>query len=312
MVRISSPDKVLFPASGITKAELVGYYDRVAPAMLPALLGRPLTLHRFPRGIGAKGFMQKNAADHFPETIQRHQTRKNDGGFTTYPIISSADDISWLANQNTITFHIWTSRVPTTDRPDWMVLDLDPPEMPGAPGPLAAMLRDVRTVAVAARDVLASFGLSAALVATGSKGFHLWVRLDGALGFDQISLANRALAGLVAADVPEQATTEFLKKERGGRVFVDWLRARPGATVVAPLSVRARPGAPVAVPIQWDEINDAQPDGWTIADVEEIVGRTTPQQADLQPQSLPIDDIVAAARGSGVDLDTPFDRFGRR
>ena len=125
-------------------------------------------------------------------------------------------------------------------------------------------------------------------------------------------MSNRALAGLVAARAPEAATTEFLKKDRKGRVFVDWLRANRGATVVVPLSVRATADASVALPIGWDELSETAPNQWTIADVDEIVTRPTLLDRAHEPRSLPVADIVATARAEGVDLDTPFDRFGRK
>lgn len=304
-VEVSSPDKIMFPDPGLTKADLVGYYQRVAEAMVPMTAGRPLTLHRFPGGVGSKGFMQKNAAKHFPPSIRRYEVPKQEGGTTVYPVVDEADDIPWLANQGTITFHIWNSRLPEIDRPDWLVLDLDPPAR--ADDPVTA----VSQVAVAVRSVLDRFGLVAAPVATGSKGFHLWVALDRSRDADEVALANRALAGLVVAEVPDLATTEFLKKDRGGRVFVDWLRAHRGATVVVPLSVRAKPTASVAVPVTWDEVGRVKPDQWTMADVDQILSRPTPH-AVLEPGPLPLDDIVAAAGDAGVDLETPFDRFGRR
>ena len=331
----SNPDKVMFPGGDdgpggdgrpqLTKADLVGYYNRVAAKMLPMLLGRPLTLHRFPNGVGSKGFMQKNVAKHFPESIRRFEVPKQEGGTTVYPVVTEAEHIPWLANQGTITFHIWTSRIDgkeTDARPDWLVLDLDPADGPGDGTAASAdgASADVHTVAAATRSVLDEFGLESYPVATGSKGFHLWVALDGPATMEkadqhQVATANRALAGLVAVRNPEIATTEFLKKDRAGRVFVDWLRANRGATVVAPLSLRAKPGAPVAAPLDWSEVAETAPNRWTIADVDELLQRPTVVEragGASGPRSLPVDDIIAAARAEGVDLDTPFDRFGRR
>jgi bifunctional non-homologous end joining protein LigD len=308
VVEISSPDRIMFPERGLTKADLVGYYRRVAEAMLPMMEGRPLTLHRFPRGVGAKGFMQKNVADHFPESIQRYEVPKQEGGTTVYPIVTEPEHIPWLANQGTITFHIWSSRLPDIEHPDWLILDLDPVATgTDDDGGAVALVQDVAQVT---RRILDRFGLASVPVATGSKGFHLWVALDRTEPYDRVALANRALAGLVAAAEPTLATTEFLKKDRKGRVFVDWLRARRGATVVAPLSVRAKATASLAVPVDWDEVDGIRPDQWTISDADEVIERPMPSSV-LTPRSLPVADIVAAARDAGVDLDIPFDRFGR-
>jgi bifunctional non-homologous end joining protein LigD len=308
----SSPDKVMFPGGDshpeYTKADLVGYYDRVADKMLPMLLGRPLTLHRFPQGIGAKGFMQKNVADHFPASIERHEVPKQEGGTTVYPVVTQSGDIPWLANQGTITFHIWTTTVEADETigPDWLVLDLDPADSNHAEG------ADVHRVATATRAVLDEFGLDSHPVATGSKGFHLWVALDRSRRHDDVAVANRALAGLVVARHPDVATTEFLKKDRKGRVFVDWLRANRGATVVAPLSLRAKPAAPVATPLGWDEVAGTAPNRWTIADQDRLLTRPMLTEVVTERHRLPAEDIVSAARDAGVDLDTPFDRFGRK
>ena len=303
----SNPDKIMFPEPGFTKADLVGYYNAAADHMLPMLLERPLTLHRFPSGVASKGFMQKNVAKHFPESIERFEVPKQEGGGTTvYPVVTERDHVPWLANQGTITFHIWTSRIPDT-APDWMVLDLDPSTDSGS--------ADVHEVALLAREVLDEFEVSSHPVVTGSKGFHLWIRLtddaDHAKTANDVATANRALAGLVAQRRPDIATTEFLKKDRKGRVFVDWLRANRGATVVAPFSVRATAAASVAVPVDWEEVPDVAPDRWTLNDADDILSRPNlPDRAE--PQRLPVDDIIAAARAAGVDLDTPFDRFGRK
>lgn len=299
MVEVSNPGKTMFPERSLTKADLVAHYESVAERMLPFVTGRPLTLQRFPDGIGGKGFMQKNASKHFPTSIARFEVPKNDGGVTTYPVVDRADDLAYLANQGTVTFHVWTATAADPDHPDWLVIDLDPD---------GDDLAGVRRATETTRQVLARFDLVGFPMATGSSGFHVWVRLDGAAATDDVALASRALAGLVALEIPEVATTEFLKKDRSGRVFVDWLRNTPGATVVAPFSLRPRPTAPVAVPLAWDELADAAPDGWTLGALED---RSTPASAD-EPLSLPTDEIVAVARADGVDLDSSFDRFGRR
>ncbi len=305
-MEVSNPNKVLFPgdeASGraaVTKAEVVAHVERVASSMLGFVSGRPLTLQRFPRGIDAKGFMQKNAAEHFPDSIARLSVPKRGGGDTLYPVVDRAEDLAYLANQNTITFHMWTSSAERPGHPDWLILDLDPE---------AGDLDGVRVATRAVHTLLESFGLASFVLATGSKGFHVWVPIDGSAGFGDVSLVARALAGLAVAARPDELTVEFLKKNRRGRVFVDWLRNAPTATVVVPFSLRPRPGAPVAVPIGWDELAEARPDGWTIGSLGDRL------DVDLaiadRPQVLPVERIVEAARAAGVDLDTPHDRFGR-
>jgi bifunctional non-homologous end joining protein LigD len=296
---VSNPDRVIFPDVGLTKADIVGYYDRVGESMMAFLRGRPLTLQRFPRGVDAKGFMQKNAAEHFPDTIARFPVPKRDGSFTNYPVVTEAGDLAYLANQGTVTFHMWTATVDRPNHPDWMVFDLDPEQ--DDPGGARFGLQAVRSI-------LAEFGLDGFPLATGSKGFHLWVRLDGSQAFGDISLATRAIAGLTAHAHPDALTTAFLKKERAGRVFVDWLRNTNIATVVVPFSLRPTPAASVAVPLAWDEVDEADPAGWTLTSLGDRLEVPT----DTPPCTVPVDQVVDAARAAGVDLDTPHDRFGRR
>jgi bifunctional non-homologous end joining protein LigD len=296
---ISHPERVIYDAAGVTKGDVVAHYGRVAPRMLDFMAERPLTLQRFPRGIGAPGFMQKNAADHFPASIRRFTVPKQDGGITSYPVVDAPDDVAYLANQGTLTFHMWLSRTDAPDRPDWLVLDLDPDD-----GDVAG----ARHATARIRDLLAEFGIEGFPVATGSSGFHVWVPLADAPGAEEVATATRALASLAAARDPDRLTVEFLKRERRGRVFVDWLRNTPGATVVVPFSLRPTPVASVAVPIAWEELPSADPDGWRIDGIDDRLTMAT----DVAPQHLPIERIVAAAVDAGVDLASTFDRFGRR
>ncbi|MFV0257435.1 MAG: DNA polymerase domain-containing protein [Acidimicrobiales bacterium] len=305
--QVSNPNKVMFPEPGYTKADVVGHYRRVAEPFLAFAAGRPLTLQRFPGGLGSKGFMQKNAGRYFPDAIARFEVPTQDGGITRYPVIAEGDTdaLVYLVNQGTLTFHTWTTSVAEPDRPDWLVLDLDP-----HPGDLDG----VRAVTAAVGELGRQVGLAGFPVATGSSGFHVWYPLDRSATQEEAAMATRALAGIVAARHPEVATVEFLKKDRGGRVFVDWLRNRPIATVVVPFSLRPKPAAPVAVPLRWDELAGAVPDGWPLGDhaaIDERVVVAGELTAATRPQPLDLERIVALARAADVDLDTPFDRFGR-
>jgi bifunctional non-homologous end joining protein LigD len=290
----------MFPAVGLAKRDVVGHYQTVAEAMMAWLARRPVSMQRFPQGVTGKGFMQKNAAAHFPATIERYEVERQEGGVTTYPVLTTPDDIVYLANQNAITFHTWTSTVDRPFQPDWFLLDLDPDE-----GDVEA----VRRATHLAGEVLARFGLESMVVATGSKGFHVRARIECGPGFDDVGLAARAAAGLVAVAEPDLVTTEFLKRDRRGRVFVDWLRNGPIATSVVPWSLRPRSTAPVAVPLTWDELDRAEPDGWTLGAIADRLA------LDLRPPApapLPVNAIVTAARQAGIDLDTTVDRFGRK
>jgi bifunctional non-homologous end joining protein LigD len=296
-VEISNPDKVLFPDAGLTKADLVGHYEQFGERMLPFVASSPLTLERYPNGIGSKGFRQKNASDHFPDYIGRVDIPKRDDGVTVYPTVDSTEGLAYLANQGTITFHPWTSRLPDLDRPDFLVLDLDPIE---------GDIQGVRQVARTTHAVLEEFDLDSMLATSGSKGFHIWVPLVADHTFEVVGTVARALAGLIVHR-DEHATTEFLKDDRAGRVFVDWLRNAWGSSIAAPWSVRAREGAPVVTPIPWDHLETAEPDGWSIANVD-----TAPDLVMPEPQGFDSEPIIEAAQAIGVDLEARFDRFGRR
>jgi len=287
-VEVSSPDRLVFPEVGLTKADLVGHYQRVGERMLEVVAGRPLTLERFPAGVDEPGFMQKNVADHFPASIGRFEVSRQEGGSTTYPVVDRAEDLAWLANQGTVAFHVWTSTASRPDHPDWLVLDLDP---------AADDLAGARSATRVAGGLCERFGLEGTPVATGSSGFHVWVPLDGASTTKQVALASRALAGLAAAEHPDALTIEVRKAKRSGRVFVDWLRNTASATVVAPFSLRPRPSAPVAVPLRWEELADATPDGWTLTSLGERLDVPL-----LSPgQALPLEPILEAAHRANID-----------
>ncbi len=296
-MEISNPDRVLFPDAGLTKADLVRHYLSVGERMLPFVARSPLTLERFPSGIAAKGFRQKNASAHFPDYVGRVEVPRREDGVTNYPTVDSVEGIAYLANQGTITFHPWTSRLPELFKPDFLVLDLDP---------TAGDVDGVRQVARSTRTVLEDFDLESMLVASGSKGFHIWVPIEPTNGFDVVGPVARALAGLIV-DRDEWATTEFLKEDRAGRVFVDWLRNGWGSSIASPWSVRAREGGPVVTPIPWDQLSTTAPDRWSMLDVAHAPRVTLPPKQHLDRTR-----IIEAALDVGVDLETQFDRFGRR
>jgi bifunctional non-homologous end joining protein LigD len=246
---ISHPDKVLFPDDGITKGEVAAYYATVAPLMLPHLRGRPVTMERFPNGIGAGGFLQKDVSRGFPEWLKRVEAPKR-GGVVHYPLIDDARSLEWLANQNCITPHVWSSRAPKLYQPDVFVVDLDPS---------AEDEHDIlRSAALLVRDVLSELGLPCWVKTSGSKGFHIVVPLDASLDFDAVAAFTQSLARLLVERDPEHLTLEFSKAERGGRIYVDVGRNGYSATFAAAYAVRARAGAPVSAPCTWDEVESGE------------------------------------------------------
>ncbi|MBP7569695.1 MAG: non-homologous end-joining DNA ligase [Acidobacteria bacterium] len=241
---ITHPDKVLFPDDGITKGELAAYYEGVAPVMLPHLRGRPITMDRYPAGIGRPGFLQKNVVKGFPAWLKRVEVPKK-GGTVHHPLAGDMQSLLWLANQNSITPHVWTSRLPDLRRPDLCVFDLDPSDED---------LDALRAAALALRDLLQELGLPAWVKTSGSKGFHLVVPLDRKTGFDEVAAFASGVGSMLVARHPARLTQAFSKADRGGRILVDTGRNAMGATFAAAYAVRAKPGAPVSAPCTWAEI----------------------------------------------------------
>jgi bifunctional non-homologous end joining protein LigD len=242
---ISHPDKVLFPDDGITKGELAEYYASVAQVMLPHLRRRPVTMERYPNGIGASGFLQKDVSKGFPEWLERVEAPKK-GGVVHYPLINDARSLEWMANQNSVTPHVWISRVPKLYQPDLCVFDLDPSaeDEPDA----------LRAAALEVRDVLSELGLTSWVKTSGSKGFHIVVPLDAELGFDEVAAFAAAVGRTLVERDPQRLTLEFSKADRGGRIYMDTGRNGWAATFAAAYAVRARAGAPVSAPCTWEEV----------------------------------------------------------
>jgi bifunctional non-homologous end joining protein LigD len=242
---ITHPEKVLFPDDGITKGELASYYEMIAPIMLPHIRARPVTMERYPAGIGKKGFWQKDVSKGFPDWLERVEVPKKDGT-VHHPLITDARSLLWVANQNTITPHVWVSRAPKLYYPDVCVFDLDP-SREDEPDVL-------RAAALALRDLLTELGLSSWVKTSGSKGFHILVPLDGKSRTGDVARFAHAVGTLLVTRDPQHLTQEFSKADRGGRILVDTGRNGYSATFAAAYAVRAKPGAPVSAPCTWEEI----------------------------------------------------------
>ncbi len=241
---ITHPDKVLFPDDGITKGELASYHEALAPVMLPHLRARPITMERYPAGIGEKGFLQKDVTKGFPEWLERVEAPKKDG-VVHYAIVRDVRALLWVVNQNTITPHVWVSRAPDLFHPDICVFDLDPSE----DDPHA-----LRAAALAVRALLDELGLPSWTKTSGSKGFHTAVPLDGKADSGVVSHFAHMVGGVLVRRLPDLFTQEFSKADRGRRILIDTGRNGYSATFAAAYAVRAKPGAPVSAPCTWDEV----------------------------------------------------------
>jgi bifunctional non-homologous end joining protein LigD len=259
-ITITHPEKVLFPADGIAKGELVSYYERIAGRMLPQVVDRPLHMNRFPDGIGRIAIQQKRVPETFPAWIKRATVGLHKGGTITHALINDAATLVYLANYNMITAHVWLSTIRAPEQPDLLIFDLDPSNED---------FGLVRATAMHLKVLLEEIGLVPFVKTTGSRGLHVVVPITVGPSFEDVHLFADHVAQRLTAGDPQHLTTEFTKYKREGRLFIDVNRNAYAQTVVAPYAVRARAGAPVAMPIAWSEVaNDRlRPDGLTIRNV---------------------------------------------
>ncbi len=245
---ITHPEKVLFPEDGITKGELAAYYEAIAPVMLPHIRARPVTMERYHRGIQEKGFFQKSVTKGFPEWLRRVEVPKK-GGTVQHPLVCDTRSLLWLANQNCITPHVWTSRAPDLQHPDICIFDLDP---------LEDEPQKLRSAVLGLRGLLQELGLTSWVKTSGSKGYHVAVPLDGRTDVGDVAHFAHVVGATMVQRDPQNLTLEFSKVDRGGRIYVDTGRNHPPATFAATYAVRAKPGAPVSAPCTWQEIESGE------------------------------------------------------
>jgi len=279
-IEISKPDKALFP-TGETKLDLARYYESVAGVMLPHVRGRPLNLQRFPDGIEAHGIFQHRIPDYFPDWIDR-VTVQTSKGPATHVIANDAKTLVYLAQQACITPHAWPSRADRLERPDRLIVDLEPG--PGAkPGDVRAAARDVG-------EVLRDLGLEPFAMATGSKGYHVVVPLQRRQDFDEVRAFARDLGEVLVDRWPAQFTLEQRKAKRDGKILVDVMRNGFGATAVPPYAVRAKPGAPCATPLVWEELSDAKtrPDRWKLKTLPKRLAERGDAWAEIGRSARPL------------------------
>jgi bifunctional non-homologous end joining protein LigD len=264
-IRITHPDKQLFPPDGPTKLELAEYYARVAPVLVPHLVDRPLSLLRCPDGIGEKCFYQKHADKSLDAAVKRVRVKES-GGPAQYASAGSAKALAALVQWGVVELHPWGSRVPQLARPDILIMDLDPDDR--------ISWGDLVTAVLALRETFESAGLRAFLKTTGGKGLHVVVPIRATITWAQAKALTRAVADAMVRAAPDRYIATASKSRRTGKIFVDHLRNSEGATAVAPYSVRARAGAPVATPIHWEELNeDRRFDHFNVRNVPERLER---------------------------------------
>ncbi|HEX4995153.1 MAG TPA: DNA ligase D [Methylomirabilota bacterium] len=280
--------KVFWPAEGYTKGDLIAYYERVAPLMLPYLRDRPLVLTRFPDGITGKSFYQKDAPDFAPAWVRTERIYSRDTERDiAYLVVDDVEMLRYVANSGAIPIHLWASRVPSLERPDWLVLDLDPK---GAP------FTDVVRVALALRRILERLELPSYVKTSGATGLHILLPLGARYTYEQCRTFARLLAVMGVEAEPEISTVDRPLRARGGKVYIDFGQNGHGQTIVAPYSLRPLPGAPASCPLEWREVTPR-------LDPARFTLRTLPVRFDKMA------DPLTPVLGDGIDMAAALERI---
>ncbi|MGF7150560.1 bifunctional non-homologous end joining protein LigD [Sphingomonas zeicaulis] len=267
-IRISNPDRLIFPEAKVTKGDLAAYYEEIGPAMAPWALNRPISLVRCPQGRARKCFFQKHDAGSFGDAVKHVEIREKDGGTEPYLYAESAEGLIACVQMGTIEFHGWGSSVPAIEKPDRMVFDLDPDEAIG--------FDEVKKAARDIHDYLEDMGLASFPMLSGGKGVHVVVPLTADAEWPAVKdFAQRFALSLSQAE-PERFVGTMSKAKRKGRIFIDWLRNQRGATAILPYAARARPGAPVAAPVSWNELRKIEsPATFSVKDAKKLLRRAS-------------------------------------
>jgi DNA ligase D len=299
-VRLSSPGRVLFPEAGVTKLDLIRFYEAVAAPLRRDVGGRPVLLQRYPRGADGPSFFQKRIPDGAPAWLRTTTVATVNGTTSRALVLADLAHVAWAVNLGCLGFHVWPFRAEDAEHADELRLDLDP-----SPGTGFA---EVRAAAAELRALLAELGIRGFPKTTGNRGVHVHVRLEPRWD----SYAVRAAAVAVARELerrrPELLTAAWWKEERGERVFVDFNQNAPHKTVFGAWSVRARPMAPVSCPLRWEDLDDVHPDDLTVATVPaRLQERGDPWAGiDAEPQSLePLLELHERDRAAGLP-DAPW------
>ena len=280
--------KIFWPVEGYTKGDLIAYYERVAPLMLPYLRDRPLVLTRFPDGITGKSFYQKDAPDFAPAWVRTERIYSRDTERDiAYLVVDDVEMLRYVANSGAIPIHLWASRIPSLERPDWLVLDLDPK---GAP------FTDVVRVALALRRILERLELPSYVKTSGATGLHILLPLGARYTYEQCRTFARLLAVMGVEAEPDISTVARPLRARGGKVYIDFGQNGHGQTIVAPYSLRPLPGAPASCPLAWREVTPR-------LDPARFTLKTLPARFDKMA------DPLTPVLGDGIDMTAALERI---
>ena len=265
-MRISNPDRIIYPEGGITKGELADYYAAIDPLIMVDAAKRPLTLIRCPQGRGKHCFFQKHDTGSMGEHVKHVPVKEKDGEVQDYLYVDDVRGLLACVQMGTIEFHGWGSHIKPLEKPDRLVFDLDPD--------VGLDFARVRDAAKRVRDLVADLGLESFPMLTGGKGIHVVIPLDASADWPKVKSFAERFSRAIAESEPETFTANIRKAQRKGRIFLDWLRNQRGATAVLPYSARAREGAPVAAPVTWEELDRfAGGNAFTIRDADELLDR---------------------------------------
>jgi DNA ligase D len=272
-VRVSNPDRVIFPATersaAVTKLDIVNYYVAVADGIMRALRGRPTTLERWPRGVhpgivlstrergGGDAFFQKRVPKGAPDYVETARIQFPSGRYADEVCPTEVAVVAWAAQMGTITFHPWPVRRDDVDHPDELRLDLDP--QPGTD------FADAVRVAGEARALLDELGYTGFPKTSGGRGVHIYVRIAPRWTFTDVRHAAIAFGRELERRLPGQVTSKWWKEQRGERIFIDYNQNARDRTIASAYSIRPKPGAPVSAPLAWDELGDVAPEDFTVA-----------------------------------------------
>jgi DNA ligase D len=300
LIEISHPDKIFFPELGATKFELVEYYLEVAGLLASTAYGRPALLERFPHGAGEKSFFQKRVPANAPSWLATAVVETPNGTTSNALVVEDVAHVVWAVNLGCLGLHLWPFRVDDPDHADELRIDLDP--QPGT------SFDDVRAAAGQVRALLDEFGVVGYPKTSGSRGLHIYVRLEPLWNSFEVRAAAVAFARELERRHPTTVTANWWKEERGARVFVDFNQNAPHKTVFGAWFVRPRVGAQVSTPLYWEEIDTIEPEQLTIRTVPSLVARRGDPWSAIgdQPQSLqPLLELAAADRANGLH-DAPW------
>jgi DNA ligase D len=281
LVRVSNPDKVLFPARQETKLDLVEYYLSVGDGIVRALFERPTQLRRFPDGVEGEQIYQKRVPEKRPDWIEVARVTFPSGRHADELCVTELAQVAWAANLAVVDFHPWPSRRRDTERPDELRIDVDPQR--------GTSFADGKRVAALVREVLAEIGYTGWPKTSGNRGIHIACRIEPNWEFPVVRRAALAFAREVERRLPDLVTTAWWKEERGERVFIDYNQNARDRTIASAYSVRGRPDATVSAPVTWDELPDVETEDFTLA--------TMPARfAQLGDVQAAIDDTVCDLR----------------